>query len=335
MEANDKTIEEIRAEALLGGLFIDVAVCRGHHADLDLANLMPSQMANLSVLHEAEQLSLQGRRHFRNFIEKDGAALGGFEKSPVGMVRPGEGPLVVPEKLRFEKVVGDRSAMDHHKGLVPAGAQLMERAGGQLLAGAAFPFDEHTGPGVRDPDQLLVKFHHRRGRSDEPGFLFRRRLPLAAVTLQIAHAQDLLDHVADRLGGKGLADIIPGAQLEGLHGAFQGAESRHQDYGQGRPLLMNPPQQLQSVHVRHPDIGNHQVVTGQIFLQGLPGGDAGFHVIAGSVQGLLKEFAGYGIVINDDDLEGHRFSQPLRTRCKPARQRWRNLLMPCRNGRRY
>jgi len=43
--------------------------------------------------------SLQGCRHFRNFIEKNGPTLRGFKKPGMGMIRPRECPFFVTKKF--------------------------------------------------------------------------------------------------------------------------------------------------------------------------------------------------------------------------------------------
>ena len=57
-------------------------------------------------------------------------------RAPAG--RPGEGAALVTEQLALRQLARQRPAVDGHVGAVGVGAQLVQDAGEQLLAGAAF-----------------------------------------------------------------------------------------------------------------------------------------------------------------------------------------------------
>ena len=60
------------------------------------------------LLEEAEELGLEARRHLPDFVEEDGAAVGGFEQAPFLLPCVGEGAALVAEQLAFEQLLGER-----------------------------------------------------------------------------------------------------------------------------------------------------------------------------------------------------------------------------------
>ena len=226
------------------------------------------------------------------------------------------------------------------KGLSAPGAQLVEGAGRQFLARPALPADQDARRGIGHPGDLLVEIDHHRGGADELRLPLVLRLALDPVLLEFADLEDLLDHRADRLRREGLADVIPGAQPQGLHRRLQRTEGRHQDHGKLRPFLMHLPEELQAVDIRHPDIGQEQVVPGELLLEGLPGGGEGIHLIAGPQERLLEKLAGHGVVVDDEDADLPAFvtqapsppcngPDPPPGRNSPIRCRTRRPPSPC------
>ena len=146
----------------------------------------------------------------------------------------------------------------------------MEGAGRQFLARPALPADQDARRGIGHPGDLFVEIDHHRGRADELGLPLILRLALDPVLLEFPDLEHLLDHRPDRIRREGFADVIPGAQPQGLHRRLQRAEGRHQDHGKLRPFLVHLPEELQAVDIRHPDIGQEQIITGEILLRGPP-----------------------------------------------------------------
>src|SRR5690606_20115237 len=93
--------------------------------------------------------------------------------------RSGEGALLVTEHLGLEQVRRNRPAIDRDERLVVPLALGVDRAGDELLAGAALPEDQDRGVGRRDaPDEPVDALHERM----VPDELTRRLHPaLAAI----------------------------------------------------------------------------------------------------------------------------------------------------------
>ena len=114
----------------------------------------------LFFLQDAQQLDLQLVAHAGDFIEKDGAAVGRLEPAGLVVDGPGEGPLDVAEQLAFQQAFAQGPAVDAHIGAVGAGAELVDVAGDDFLAGARFADEQHAGPRVGHlPGQTINGAH--------------------------------------------------------------------------------------------------------------------------------------------------------------------------------
>ncbi len=129
------------------------------------------------------------------------------------------------------------------------------------------------------------------------------RLALHPMLPEFPDLEHLPDHRPDRIRREGFADIIRGAEPQRLHRRLQRTERRHQDHGQLRPPLVDLPEELETVDLRHPDIGQQEIVPGKILLQGLPRGGEGFDLVAGPEERLLEELAGHGVVVDHEDAD--------------------------------
>ncbi len=74
---------------------------------------------------------------------------------------------------------------------------------------------------------------------------------------------------------------------------------------------MHLSEELQTVDIRHPDVGKEHVIAREIPFKGLPRGGEGIDLIAGAQKRLLEKFAGHGVVIDDQDPDFlHALSLP-------------------------
>ena len=82
--------------------------------------------------------------------------VGGLELADLLVGRPGEGALLVAEQLAFQQRLGDGGAVQADERAFLARAGVVDGAGDQLLAGAAFAADQHGGVGGGDAADLVV-----------------------------------------------------------------------------------------------------------------------------------------------------------------------------------
>ncbi len=70
---------EIFAEGAVLVRGFEIAVRGGDDAHINFDSLIAADRSNFFFLQDAEQLGLQFQRQFSDFVEKDGAAIGGLE----------------------------------------------------------------------------------------------------------------------------------------------------------------------------------------------------------------------------------------------------------------
>ena len=101
--------------------------------------------------------------------------------------RAGEGAFDVAEHLAFHQLPRDRAAIDRDERAVAARAQLVDRLGAELLAGAALAGDEDGGAARGGALDDVVDGAHRQRGADQPaepavfGDVAGRREGLAAA----------------------------------------------------------------------------------------------------------------------------------------------------------
>src|SRR5256886_3961647 len=121
-----------------------------------------------TTLFRSQQLRLGGERKIDDFIEEQRAAPGQLELPLLALMRPGERTLLVAEQLRLDQRVRAGAAVDGHDRLVAAGAQMMDRPGHELLAGAGFALDEDRERRVGHLLDLLGDLLHLPTRPHQP-----------------------------------------------------------------------------------------------------------------------------------------------------------------------
>ena len=114
-----------------------------------------------ALLQHAQQLDLHLQRHVADLIEEQRAALGEFEASEAGRQRAGEGALFVTEQLAFQKIGGNRAAIDRHERMPGAPGQFMDVAGDHFLAGSRLAENQHIG--IEGSDLLDQAMHGAHG----------------------------------------------------------------------------------------------------------------------------------------------------------------------------
>src|ERR1035438_3470547 len=140
-------VEEIGAEMTLGnGLARIVIGCRQHtHVHILLGT--GAEAAEFALFDDTEELGLGPRRHFADFVQKQRAPVGQLEATGSPLGRAGKCALFVAEDLAFDERFRDGRAVDRDKRTRLARAQVMQGAGHQFLACAAFAGDEHRNVG--------------------------------------------------------------------------------------------------------------------------------------------------------------------------------------------
>src|ERR1700740_1678564 len=112
---------------------------------VDLVSPSAPQTLKLLFLQYAEQLGLQGRWNITYLVQKQCAFVGHFETANLLRNGPGECTFLVAKELAFQKIQRDRRTIHFHKRPPAPGAEVVDRVGDQLFAGACFSLDQDGG----------------------------------------------------------------------------------------------------------------------------------------------------------------------------------------------
>lgn len=126
-------------------LIAEDSVRRGDHPNIGGLRRGGTQRFIGPLLQHPQQACLHSRRDITDLIEKDRAPFGQTEASGLVLARSGEGSLSVPEELRLQQRVGQRSAVHRHEGFVRPWTQIVNGSGKQFLPRPGFAVQQHGG----------------------------------------------------------------------------------------------------------------------------------------------------------------------------------------------
>jgi len=158
-----EAIIEIFPEFILADQGGKIAIRRRQDADVGLNGPDPADAGDFTVLDGPEDLGLGRQGHIADFVEEDAAAAGQFEFTLFLLDRPGEGPLLMTEKLTLHKALRDGGAIDNDKRFHFPGAVEVDRPGDDFLPRPRFSLDQHGGIVLADGLNRIE--HRRQGRA--------------------------------------------------------------------------------------------------------------------------------------------------------------------------
>src|SRR5262249_19569325 len=121
------------------------------------------------VLEHAQELRLERSAQVPDLVEKERAALGELHLPGLHRGRPGERTPLVTEQLALEERLRDRRAVDRDERAALALAQLMNRAGEQLLPRPGLAEEQDRGAGRRRLLNLPRRLDQRFRLPDDAG----------------------------------------------------------------------------------------------------------------------------------------------------------------------
>ena len=260
-----EAVEEVGAEVAPPHLLLEVAVGGGDDPNVHRDRLGGADRDHFPLLQHAQQLHLERGRHLAHFVEEEGAAPRRGEESLLVAHRTGEAALHVAEQLALQQALRERPAVDREeRALVPRG-QLVDVVCHHFLAGAALALDQHRRVGRRHVLGELEHFQEALGLAD--GARHPAAFPAADLLAQLlvldADRAELAGPPQDRdqlVVGERLLDVVEGAAVHRLDGALQGGLRRHQDHRRHRVLIARGGQDIDARDLRHPHVGEHDVV---------------------------------------------------------------------------
>jgi hypothetical protein len=87
-----------------------------------------TNLLNLTLLDEPQQLHLQFGRYFADFVQEERSCIGHFDLPLFVADRAGERTFLVAEEFRFEKAPRNRSAVNGDQRAIFARAVKVERS---------------------------------------------------------------------------------------------------------------------------------------------------------------------------------------------------------------
>ena len=164
-----QAIVKVFAEPPGLGFVQQVAVAGGDHAGIDADGLRVAHPLELMLLEHAEQFELQLGRGGVDFIEEDGAGVGGLEAAGAVGHGAGERAADVPEQFALQQVFGQGAAVDADERAAASRAEPVNGLGDQFLARARLAQQQHGGVRAghlaREPIDVL----HRRPGTNQTG----------------------------------------------------------------------------------------------------------------------------------------------------------------------
>jgi len=136
-----QAVEEILPETPIRDLLDQAAVGGGEEADIDTDRRGGADPGDLAFLERAEETDLGRLGQLADLIEEQGDGIGRLEDALARVGRAGEGAHLMAEQLRFDRLGGNRAAVDGDHGAVMARAGLVDRPRQQLLTGAGLALD--------------------------------------------------------------------------------------------------------------------------------------------------------------------------------------------------
>ena len=263
------------------------------------------------VLQHAQQFHLQPHRHVADFVQQQGAAVGGLEQAFLGARGAREGAAFVTEEFGLQQVLGHRAAIDGDERLVAARAGFVNGAGQQFLARAALAGQQHPRIGAGDHVGLRQLVFHQLIARDDVG------APILIDMREARHFERFLHVIEQVLLVHRLGEKAEGAALRRVHGIGNGAMRGENDDPQARPAALQLLEQADAVHLVHAQIRDHQVRP-ETHAGGQRGGGAfdrfDFVVLGAQADGQQAQQS--GVIVDHQDA---RFALLRRLRVTRAR----------------
>jgi hypothetical protein len=157
---NVEPVKKVFAETSRCDFLLQVAVRRGHDANVDLDALQRTQRAQFLFLQHAEQLHLQLQRQLPNLVEESRAAVGQLDQSPLGFDCAGKRASDMAKQFALHHRAHERATVDRHE--LPARRCVEQRTRGDFFARTAFPLNQNRRTAGTQLFNLSAQLHDAR-----------------------------------------------------------------------------------------------------------------------------------------------------------------------------
>src|SRR5437016_7795896 len=305
--ADVQAVVQVVAERALPHHVGEIAVGGGDDPDVDADRVGGADALDLAVLEHAQQLHLHAERQLADLVEEDGAPVRRLEEALAVAVGAGEGAAQVPEELALEERGGERGAVADDEGAVAKRREAVQRAGHQLLAGAALAgHQRRRGVAGQTLDEGEDLEHALRAGDDalERDPALQALLQDAGAVLELALLEDGLEHTPEAPEVDRLLDVVRAPELDRLDGIRHRRVGAHEHGLDVGIALLQMAEQLEPAHVRHADVGEDHV--DRLLVEHLQRGRRAvghFHVEAPLGEEDLEDLPDVRIVFDDQDLQ--------------------------------
>ncbi len=147
---------EVFAEMAVGDHRLQVAVGGGDDADVDPDRFRSPDAVDFLLLQDPQEPHLGLGGKLPDLVQEKRPPAGPLEPSALAGDRPGEGALLVPEKLAVHQARRDGAAVDLDEGAFTARGRVVDGVGDDLLAGPGLAQQQHRAVEGR---HLAHEFH--------------------------------------------------------------------------------------------------------------------------------------------------------------------------------
>ena len=230
-----------------------IAVRGRHEAHRDLGGPGGADREHFAVVEHAQELRLVLEEQRLHLVEEEHTGIGAHQQTLVIAFGAREGAPTVAEELALEQVLRHHRAVVGHEGAVGEGRVAVDGPGHQLLARTGVAGDQHGHGTAGSEGHEVAHLDDGPALPDELGNRARNAGPRA-------RRQSLAHGPEHSRGRRGLEQVVDGAELDGFDDLRHVRDRRHGDHRQLGPALGQPVKQLEAVHLRHVEVGDHEVV---------------------------------------------------------------------------
>ncbi len=130
---------------------------RGDQPDINLMSAVAAESFEFLLLQNTQQFRLKFQRDVADFVQKKRALIRQFKAPHFLSDCASERSLFMTEQLALQKPQRNRGAIQFHEGAFAARAQIVDRAGNQLLTGSSLAQDQHARIRRRDNGYQLQR----------------------------------------------------------------------------------------------------------------------------------------------------------------------------------
>src|SRR3546814_5571919 len=107
--------------------FLQLAVCGGDDAHVDLQRHACADRLRFAIFYDAQQLHLRIHRQFTDFVQKNCAPIGVNEPPDLTLECASECPAFMAEQFGFDEIGWDRTAIHRNHALLETGRGRVNR----------------------------------------------------------------------------------------------------------------------------------------------------------------------------------------------------------------